>query len=52
VYPKGIPVGRVAGLRAEELGWERIYRLSPMANPGRVTHVLVVRQPAGAEPGQ
>jgi hypothetical protein len=42
----------VAGVRAEELGWERIYRLAPMANPGYVAHVLVVRAPAGPEPGQ
>ena len=41
VYPKGIPIGRVAGIRREELGWERVYRVTPMANPGRVTHVLV-----------
>jgi rod shape-determining protein MreC len=52
VYPKGIPVGRVSGVRAEELGWERIYRLTPIANPGHVAHVLVVRAPAGPEPGQ
>jgi rod shape-determining protein MreC len=49
VYPKGIPVGRVAGIRREELGWERVYRLAPMANPGHVAHVLVVRTP-GEEP--
>jgi rod shape-determining protein MreC len=41
VYPHGIPVGRVAGVRREELGWERIYRLSALANPGAVTHVLI-----------
>jgi rod shape-determining protein MreC len=42
VYPRGIPIGRVAGVRKEELGWERIYRLAPLANPGRVSHVLVL----------
>lgn len=41
LYPKGIPIGRVAGIRREELGWERVYRLTPMANPSYVTHVLV-----------
>jgi rod shape-determining protein MreC len=50
VYPKGLPIGRVAGLGREQLGWERIYRLAPLANPGHVAHVLVVRTPAGAEP--
>lgn len=49
VFPKGVPIGRVAGIRREELGWERVYRLAPMANPGHVAHVLVVRTPA-AEP--
>ena len=43
VYPKGIPIGRVAGVRREELGWERVYRVGPLANPGRVTHVLIYR---------
>jgi cell shape-determining protein MreC len=42
VYPRGIPIGRVAGVRKEELGWERIYRLAPLANPGRISHVLVL----------
>lgn len=41
VYPKGIPIGRVAGIRREELGWERVYRIGPLANPGRVSHALV-----------
>jgi rod shape-determining protein MreC len=50
VYPKGLPIGRVAGLGREQLGWERIYRLAPLANPGHVAHVLVVRTPAGPEP--
>ncbi len=43
VYPRGIPIGRVMGVRKEELGWERIYRLAPMANPGRISHVLVLK---------
>jgi len=49
VYPRGIPIGRVAGVRKEELGWERIYRLAPLANPGHLAHVLVLRVPAPAE---
>ncbi len=46
IYPKGVPIGRVAGIRREELGWERVYRLAPMANPGHVAHLLVLRAPA------
>jgi hypothetical protein len=45
VYPRGIPIGRVHGVRREEAGWERVYQLEPMVNPGVVTHVLLlVRQ--------
>ena len=43
VYPRGLPIGRVAGVRKEELGWERVYRLAPMANPGQLGHVLILR---------
>ncbi len=42
VYPKGIPIGRVVGIRREQLGWERVYRLAPMANPSRVAHVMIL----------
>jgi rod shape-determining protein MreC len=49
VYPKGLPIGRVIGLGREELGWERAYRIEPLANPGHVAHVLVVRTPAAPE---
>lgn len=42
VYPKGIPIGRVVGIRREQLGWERVYRLVPAANPSRVAHVIVL----------
>ncbi|HEV8196540.1 MAG TPA: rod shape-determining protein MreC [Gemmatimonadales bacterium] len=48
VYPKGVPIGRVAGVRREELGYERVYRLAPLANPGHVAHALIVRTPAPA----
>jgi rod shape-determining protein MreC len=50
IYPKGVPIGRIAGIRREELGWERVYRLAPMANPGHVAHVLILRTPAAASP--
>ncbi len=44
VYPRGIPIGRVAGVRKEELGWERVYRLAPLVNPGRLMHVLILTE--------
>jgi hypothetical protein len=42
VYPKGVPLGRVVGVEREQSGWERVYRLQPAANPGAVSHVLVL----------
>lgn len=42
VYPRGIPVGIVQGVRREEQGWELIYHLVPLANPGTASHVLLV----------
>jgi rod shape-determining protein MreC len=47
VFPQGIPVGRVRGVRREELGWERVYQLIPLVNPGHVSHVLLLTLPAG-----
>lgn len=43
VYPRGIPIGRVVGIRSEQLGWERVYRLVAVAIPGGVSHVLIGR---------
>ena len=48
VYPRGVPIARVAGVRKEELGWERVYRLAPLANPGHLGHVLILRQQGAA----
>jgi len=42
VFPRGIAIGRVSGVRREELGWERVYRLIPMVNPGVASHVLLL----------
>jgi rod shape-determining protein MreC len=50
IYPRGIPIGRVVGIRSEQLGWERVYRLTPVANPAGVSHVLVGLL-RGASPG-
>lgn len=50
VYPRGIAIGRVSGVRREELGWERVYRLVPVVNPGLVGHVLLLKGPLLAPP--
>jgi rod shape-determining protein MreC len=47
VYPRGIPVGTVVGVEREQLGWERVYRLRPSAQPSVAGHVLILH---GATP--
>jgi rod shape-determining protein MreC len=51
VYPRGIPIGRVRGVRREELGWERVYEVLPLVNPGTVSHVLVLTTFTSPFPG-
>lgn len=46
VYPRGVPIGAVVGVEREQTGWERVYRLRPLASPSRVAHVLIL---TGAE---
>ncbi len=45
VYPRGIPVGDIASVEADPLGYERIYRVRPYVNPGKVTHATVLVAP-------
>lgn len=45
VYPKGIPIGTVAGVVREQAGWERVYRIRPAANPSAASHLLVLTAP-------
>lgn len=49
-YPKGIPIGTIAGTSREQVGWERVYVLKPAANPSAVAHVLVVLGGGGTGP--
>jgi rod shape-determining protein MreC len=41
VFPRGIPIGSVAGVADAEGRWRKSYRLRPMVHPAGVTHVLV-----------
>ena len=41
VFPRGVPIGLVAGQAEAEGGWRRSYWLRPLAEPGVATHVLV-----------
>ena len=47
VYPRGVPVGTVIGVEREQLGWERVYRIRPAAQPSVAGHVLILH---GATP--
>jgi rod shape-determining protein MreC len=42
VYPRGVPVGTVVGVEREQLGWERVYRIRPAAQPSVAGHVLIL----------
>lgn len=42
VYPRGIPVGRVAGSGTDPRGWQRIYYVRPLVSPAQLSHVLVL----------
>ncbi len=49
VFPRGVPVGLVNGLAEAEGGWRKSYWLTPLAEPGSATHVLVaVGTPEGS----
>lgn len=45
VYPRGIPIGSVESVDLDALGYERVYRVMPLVNPGMVTHVIVITTP-------
>lgn len=45
VYPRGVPIGRVMSIGDDPLGYERVYRIAPFANPGASSHVLVLSEP-------
>ncbi len=42
VYPRGVPIGRVAGTEDAEGGWRKSYLLRPLVSPAEMSHVLVL----------
>jgi len=51
LFPRGIPIGRIAGVAEEEEGWLRSYWVEPFVEPGSAVHVLVASVSAmGAAP--
>ena len=49
VLPRGIPIGRIAGLAQSEGDWRKSYYLEPVVEPGAATHVLVLTDSAGVD---
>jgi hypothetical protein len=42
VYPRGIPIGRVAAVEGRETSWQRNYLIRPSVSPSQMTYVLVL----------
>lgn len=42
VYPRGIPIGTVGELVAEQAGFTKTYLIEPAARPAVVSHVLII----------
>ena len=45
VFPRGIPIGRISAIERDQFGYERVYRVTPLAHPALSTHVLVLISP-------
>ncbi|HYW12649.1 MAG TPA: rod shape-determining protein MreC, partial [Longimicrobium sp.] len=52
VYPRGIPVGKVAASGTDPDGWQRIYYVRPLVSPSQLGHVLVLGSPVRAPSDQ
>ncbi|HEX2080306.1 MAG TPA: rod shape-determining protein MreC, partial [Longimicrobium sp.] len=52
VYPRGIPVGTVAGSGKDPNGWLRIYYVRPLVSPAKMGHVLILGDPVRAPTDQ
>ncbi|MBI4420436.1 MAG: hypothetical protein HY560_06385 [Gemmatimonadetes bacterium] len=42
VYPRGIPLGRVIRVGAEQMGWSRTYLVRPAVHPASISHVIIL----------
>jgi rod shape-determining protein MreC len=52
LYPRGIPVGRVAGAGRAAGGWQRVYYIRPLVKPVQMSHVLILGAPTKAPTDQ
>jgi rod shape-determining protein MreC len=46
VYPRGIPIGEVRGVTAEQEGLSRTYRVLAAVHPASAAHVIILVNPA------
>jgi rod shape-determining protein MreC len=51
VFPRGIPIGRVASVEGRETSWQRNYLIRPSVSPSEMTYVLVLGAPRQAISG-
>jgi rod shape-determining protein MreC len=52
VFPRGIPIGTVAGLENTGEDWQRNYVIRPAVSPTEMAYVLVLGEPQGVVDGQ
>ena len=45
VYPRGIPIGTIAGVEGAETSWQRNYLVQPTVSPAEMTYVLILGAP-------
>lgn len=45
VYPRGVPIGDVIAVIAEQEGWSRTYLVEPRVHPAAVSHAIVLTGP-------
>ena len=45
VFPRGIPIGRVASVEGRETSWQRNYLIRPSVSPAEMMYVLVLGAP-------
>lgn len=45
VFPRGVPIGRVAAVEGRETSWQRNYLIRPSVSPSEMTYVLVLGAP-------
>ncbi|HET8654791.1 MAG TPA: rod shape-determining protein MreC [Longimicrobiaceae bacterium] len=45
VFPRGVPIGRIAGVEGTETSWQRNYLIEPSVSPSEMDYVMVLGAP-------